>query len=158
MDTKATLAAINDFQNAADKCRPFYDMIEKANILWTNLKDVDAGVLQSLVKERDGLTSQIANLKMEAQTADMNLKAVTKTFQTEQNKLASAHAERKTELEKELAVLVTKIKTEREAWAEELKQLKIAGQNDITTLEQRKTSLEQQIANLKAQASAALHA
>ena len=65
MDVEKTMIAINEFQNALARVRSFKPMIDAADTLWNELKNVTEDELVHLANQRDSLTAQIATLEQQ---------------------------------------------------------------------------------------------
>ena len=59
------MTTLNEFQNAADRVRPFATLVTKAHEVWEILKELDEAKLAVMVQQREQITVDLERAKAE---------------------------------------------------------------------------------------------
>ena len=158
MDIAQTMTAINEFQNALDKNRALLTMMRAAETLWTQLGTIREDELNAIAKSGDQLKAQIGQLSQQRDQLQSSVDALAVTLKDRTAAMDKQLQQRKDAADAEHAAVVAKMRDEIASLQTEHNSLAQFHQQFVEQATTQRKNLQQQIQQLKSQATAIAHA
>jgi chromosome segregation ATPase len=158
MDIQKAMQAVNAAQNAADKVRPFFNMVQTLNDLWEVLKDVNPDELKKIVAQRDELLKTVGDLMDQKQQLITDTGKINADYQAKTAALTSEYDAKKKALQSDQDKLYNDLIQAFKVKEQEARTAIDQQDSQMRNLASKKEGLEQQIAQLKNIANSVAHA
>ncbi len=158
MDIQKTMQAVNAAQNAADKVKPFLNMVQTLGELWDALKEINPDELTKLAAQRDELTKTVGDLMDQKQKLITDIGSIDADYQGKKAALTSEYDALRKQLESAHAAYMLKLTAQSVEAERVAKTNSDQAESTIRSLASKKEQLEVQIAQLKNLANSVVHA
>ena len=157
MDIQKAMQAVNAAQNAADKVKPFLNLVQALDDVWNTLKDVNPSELQALLDTKNKLASEIADLTAQKAQVSTELGSLNADYQAKDQALQQTYMDKQTQLEASHQAMLADLQAK--ITAEQVHAKAVLDDYALQTnaLMGKKDQVEQQIKAMQNAASQVLH-